>query len=216
MDPLLICYPYVTAMDPLLICYLYVTAMDTLLLCYPYVTAMDPLLICYLYVTAMDTLLLCYLYVTAMDPLLICYLLNAFACVVVCFCMWVYLRSAYKHKYAREYAELIMWNEIRDKQVREYQVREIRMKKIHDEYVEIVKQVKEKIAKETEDRLSGKIKSLESQLADLRRERDDLRSENIDVRISWLHQIQAFESACLGKAHVWAAELLPTSQAGSP
>lgn len=176
---------------------------------------MDPLLLCCPHdvfacvVTAMHPILLCYLHY-AKDPILFCYLHDAFLCVVLCFCMWVYLRSAYKHKYAREYAELIMWNEIRDKQVREYQDREIRMKKIHDENVEIVRQVQQEIAKETEDKLCGTIKSLKSELANLRSESECLIRKKDDALILW---IELWRHT---KAHAWVPEFLPTSQAGSP
>lgn len=151
----------------------------------------------------MDSLLLCYLYVTSMDPLLLCYLLNAFACVVVCFCMWLYLRSTYKDKYAREYADLIMWNKIRDRQVIEYQDRETRMKKNHEDHVESVTKTYFYSELNATLRLRGIIKSLKSELGDVRRERDKL-------LLDWTDQVKD------AKAHAWVPELLPTSQAGSP
>ncbi len=164
---------------------------------------MDPLLICYLYVTSMDPLLLCYLYVTSMDPLLLCYLLNAFACVVLCFCMWVYLRSTYKDQYARKYAELIMWNEIHERQVREYQDIVTRMKNDHEERVQSVTETYFYSELSATVRLRGIIKSLKSELGVLRDDRDKL-------LLDWADQVKHT------KAHAWVPELLPTSQAGSP
>jgi hypothetical protein len=147
----------------------------------------------------MDPLLICYLYVTSMDPLMLCYLLNAFACVVVCFFTWVYLTSKYK----REHAHLVLLNGLNEFLVETYQKREMCTDKHHHEFVEILRQVKDEIAKETEDRLCGIIKSLKSELGDLRHDRDKL-------LLDWADQVKH------AKVHAWVPELLPTSQAGSP
>jgi hypothetical protein len=169
---------------------------------------MDHLLLCRLHdvfacvVTAMDPIRLCYLHY-AKDPILLCYLHSAFLCVVLCFCMWVYLRSAYKHKYARDYAELIMWNEIRENQVRQYEDRETHMKEIHDETLDFMMKLHFKSENDTANRLLGKIKSLKSELGDLRHDRDKL-------LLDWADQVKH------AKVHAWVPELLPTSQAGSP
>lgn len=176
---------------------------------------MDSLLLCRLHdvlacvVTFMDPILLCYLHY-AKDPILFFYLHEAFLFVVLCFCMWLYLRSTYKDKYAREYAELIMWNKIRDRQVREYQDRETRMKKNHDDHVESVTKTYFHSELNATVRLRGIIKSLKSERDNLCRELNDLRGENADALIRWLRQYRHL------KANDWVPELLPTSQADSP
>jgi hypothetical protein len=117
--------------------------------------------------------------------------------------MWVYLRSTYKDQYAREYADLIMWNETHESQVREYQDMVTRMKNDHEEHLQSVTKTYFYSEMKATLRLRGIIKSLESERDNLRRERDKLLLDCTD-------QVKD------AKVHAWVPELLPTSQAGSP
>jgi hypothetical protein len=128
--------------------------------------------------------------------------------VVLCVVLRVVLRVYTRFVAGNEINRLAFKVKYLDALVKRYQQEEIRVKKVHDKFVEIVKQTCQKSRCDSENRLQGIIDSLNVELRDAKQTIKSLTEDREDTLIAWL------ELHRHAGANDWIPEHMPEYQLG--